>query len=93
MGSSRRYDGAEEARTRGFATPAFAGCAFSYVVVARVTIRRGTDLVNMGDATCPAGPAGVYSPSEAVIIGLRIESVVAVARRSKLLASGGNGLS
>ena len=45
---SRRYDGAEEARTRGFATPAFAGCALGYVVVARGTIPPGTDFVNMG---------------------------------------------
>ena len=38
---------AETARTRGFAAPAFAGCAFCYVVAANATIARGTDLVNI----------------------------------------------
>ncbi len=35
------------ARTRGFAAPAFAGCAFFYVVAANATIPRGTNLVNI----------------------------------------------
>jgi hypothetical protein len=39
---------AEEARTRGFATPAFAGCAFAGTDVAagRATLHAGTGLVN-----------------------------------------------
>ena len=41
LGSSRRShdSSAEEARTRGFATPAFAGCAFCYVVAATIPYR------------------------------------------------------
>src|SRR6266850_4440500 len=50
--SWRQLRVAEEARTRGFAAPAFAGCAFCYELAAKVTIACGADLVNLAGQVC-----------------------------------------